>query len=155
MPRDRFSLGGDAAWRVEHVEDIIRKGEAEPFEVRESLLLISIGDSFKDERMSVYDAVRGVWKVNKNRAQGRLVLARYKSIVVGAFRPDVWLLATEENFPKLIEHYGDPDLLAGRWGFIGEPAESVDWGYYVWKQVPDRFLGQNPVRYCDPDTNPH
>ena len=146
---------GSHDYGARHVEEIIREYEAEPFEVRESLLLISIGVLFKAEGMSVYDAVRGMWRVSRNRVQDRLVLARYKEMVVGAFRPDVWRGATKKNFPELIQE--DLDVYKGRWGFEGKPAEPDDWDYYVGKRVPDRFLpqkgGANPVRYCDKDKN--
>ena len=144
---------GSHDYGARHVEEIIREYEAEPFEVREHLLLISIGVFYKAEGMTVYDAVRGMWKIDGKRAnrEKRLVLARYKEMVVGAFRPAEWLPATRENFPEL------DTSMEPRWGFKGKEAESDARDYYVGKRVPDRFLpqkgGANPVRYCDKDKN--
>ncbi len=129
-----------------HVEEIIREYEAEQFEVREPLLLISIGVLFKAEGMDVYDAVRRWWRLDIKRAQRlNLVLARYKAMVVGAYRPirDKWEQCKEGE-------------LAGKWEFHGKRAEDV-WNDYVGKKVPERFLPKkgaaNPVRYCDKDKN--
>lgn len=117
----------------------------EVFEVREPLLLIFIGRSH-DEGRDVYDAVRWAWKVNVQRAREyELVLARYKKEVVGAYRPQEWLAATPGNFPGL------KTAERGRWGFRGKPAEPEVWDYYVGKQVPNRYIGQNPVRYLRPE----
>ena len=72
-----------------HVEEIMNAYEAKPFEVREPLILISIGVLFNRGDFSVYEAVRGVWKLDVTRAKKHnLVLARHKALVVGAYRPD-------------------------------------------------------------------
>ena len=89
----------------------------------------------------------GTFYVDRARTYN-LVLANLRSLVVGAYRPTGWLIATRENFPEL-ETNDRPD----RWGFEGKRADSVDWSYYVGKRVPERYRRQgaaNPVRYCDP-----
>ncbi len=141
---NRTSGHGSGDYGSQHVEEIIRAYDAEPFEVRERLILISIGVFFGREEYSVYEAVRAVWKLDVTRAGNyKLVLARHKALVVGAYRPDRWLEATPDNFPRLEAE------VPGRWGFEGKPAEDV-WDDYVGKRVPDRFLKKgaaNPVRY--------
>ena len=125
----------------------------EEFEVKERLMLISIGVSFY--RMnSPYDAVRYAWKINRGRVERyKLVLASLKGMIVGAYRPTEWLPATKDNFPDLLNGY--PDFYSEapeRYGFVGEPAETADWNYYVGKRVPDRYRPRgaaNPIRYCD------
>lgn len=135
---------GSDDYGVQHIEEIIRAYGAEPFDVGEPLILISIGVYFNREGYSVYEAVRGVWKLDVTRAEKHhLVLARHKGLVVGAYRPDAWLEATPENFPRM--EVEEP----GRWGFRGKRADDV-WDDYVGKRVPDRFLKKgaaNPVRY--------
>ncbi len=135
---------GSGDYGSQHVEEIIRDYEAEPFTVREPLMLISIGVFFNREGLSVYEAVRQVWKVDPNRAKRHhLVLARHQALVVGAYRPDEWLEATPEHFPRLEAKVPE------RWGFRGKRADDV-WDDYVGKRVPDRFLRKgaaNPVRY--------
>ena len=121
----------------------------EVFEVREPLLFIFIGPSLDEGRVGgdVYEAVRWAWKINVQRARRyKLVLARDRTEVLGAYRPEEWLAATPDNFPgmKTVEH--------GRWGFIGKRAEPEVWDYYVGKQVPDIYIGnRSPFRYCHPD----
>ena len=119
---------------------------AEPFEVREPLLLISIAQTYR-EGEDPYRAVQYAWKVNIARARCyNLVLARVGAKVVGAYRPYEWLEATGENFPSREPH-------PGRWGFYGREAELAAWDYYVEKRVPDHLpLSRgNPIRYCDPE----
>jgi uncharacterized protein len=128
-----------------HVEQIIAEYAAEPFEAREPLILISIARSFEEEGKSIYDAVRGVWRVSLNRAKiFRLVLAHRNGLVVGTFRPTEWLPATKENFSWLAENIPD------RFGFVGVPAETAVESLYKGKRVPDEFRRKgaaNPVRF--------
>lgn len=137
---------GSGDYGQRHVEEIIAEYAAEPFEVGEPLILISIGQSFLDEALDIYHAVRSSWKISPARVQDRrLVLAHYRGKVVGAFRPAQWLEATEENFPGR--------SAPGRWGFCGEPAEAAVQDRYVGKRVPEEYRRKgaaNPVRYCDP-----
>ena len=51
-----------------HVEEIIAEYAGKEFEVREPLMLISIGRTYYER--TTYDAVRTAWKVNINRACG-------------------------------------------------------------------------------------
>ena len=141
---NRVGGHGSGDYGAQHVEEIIRAYDAEPFDVGEPLLLISIGVFFNREEYSVYEAVRAVWKLDVTRAKRhRLILARHKALIVGAYRPDAWLAATPENFPRLETE------VPGRSGFTGKRADDV-WDDYVGKRVPDRFLTKgaaNPVRY--------
>lgn len=119
---------------------------AEPFEVREPLLLISIARTFQ-EGEDPYHAVQYAWKLNVDRARRYgLVLARVGARVVGAYRPFAWLEASRENFPSRKPH-------TGRWGFYGREAELPVWDYYVKRQVPAhlRTSRGSPIKYCDPE----
>ena len=135
-----------------HVEQIIDEYAGEEFEVKEPLMLISIGRVFY-EREDPYDAVRFAWKINRSRVEEyKLVLARVRGMVVGAYQPDKWLPATVENFQDLARRYEIPNL-PDRHGFVGQVAEQGKWEYYVRKRVPSRYRGkgiQSPVLYCDP-----
>jgi hypothetical protein len=140
-------VGGHASgdYGCRHVEQIVAEYAAEPFEAREPLILISIARSYEQEGKSVYDAVRGVWKVKKDRAESfKLVLAHCQGVVKGAFRPERWLPATKDNFPWL------PTDIPKRFGFEGRPAEREIESLYVKKRVPDQFRRKgaaNPVRF--------
>ncbi len=140
---------GSKDYGSRHVEQIIEEYSAEEFEVKEPLLLISIGLEYY-QRRTVYDAVRCAWKIDTKRAGQRLVLAVLRGLVVGAYRPSKWLPATLKNFPE-IERLPDE---SDRMGFVGNDAEDVVWQQYVRKRVPECYRprrAQNPIRYCDPD----
>ena len=116
--------------------------DAEPFEVREPLLLVSIAQTYRDGA-DVYELARYAWKVDVGRAERySLVLAHSDGIVRGAFRPERWMRATAENFPGRGD---DPE----RWGFVGSEAEPDVTDYYVGKRVPDELRGRSAFRYCD------
>jgi len=136
---------GSGDYGCRHVEQIVAEYAAEPFEAREPLILISIARSYEEEGKSLYDAVRGVWRVNLHKAGiFRLVLAHRHGVVVGAFRPTEWLPATKVNFPWLAED------IPGRFGFVGEPAEQAIASLYIKRRVPEKFQRKgaaNPVRF--------
>ena len=144
-------VGGHGAgdYGCRHVEEIVAEYSARPFKAREPLILISIGRSYEQEGMTIYDAVRYAWKVNIARIKSfNLVLAHHRGIVVGAFRPKNWLEATLENFP------GFESDSPGRWGFVGVDADKKIARVYLRKRVPDKYRRRgaaNPLRYVDPD----
>ena len=137
---------GSRDYGVRHAKEIIYEYTAEPFTVGEKLILISIGRRYKTH--DVYEAVRGCWKINKDRAKYyKLVLAHYRGLVRGAYRPSEWLPGTKEHFP--LETSDAPDRL----GFKGEEAEPEVRNKYVGKRVPDEYRTKgaaNPIRYCEP-----
>ncbi len=143
---------GTGDYGSRHVDEIIREYAAEEFEIGESLLMISIGSHYY-KCDTPYDAVRYAWKIDVNRAKGKLVLARLRRLVVGAYRPTKWLPATRENFADLIKTYDfliERDM-PGYHGFVGDDAEPEVWDHYVGKRVPKRIrLGQNPRLYLRP-----
>lgn len=130
---------------VRHVEQIIADYTAEPFEAREPLILICIRDTYDEPDRSIYDAVRGVWVINPKKAENyKLVLAHRHGIVVGAFRPAIWLPGNKANFTWLHED------MPKRFGFEGKPAEPAVAVHYIGKRVPDEYRRKgaaNPVRF--------
>ena len=114
-------------------------------------MLISIGVYYY-LRDDPYDAVRYAWQVNVSRVkQYRLVLARLRGLVVGAYRPAKWLPATCENFPELAARYNDVTDIPNFHGFEGKEAEADVLDYYVGKRVPKRFLTRKAFRYLEPE----
>ncbi len=144
---------GSRDYGSRHVEQIIDEYAGVEFEVREPLMLISIGRVFY-EREDPYDAVRYAWRVNLNRVGSyNLVLARVRGMVVGVYRPKEWLPAVTENFPDLARRY-DISNIPDRQGFVGQPAEPNTWDYYVRKRVPSKYRRkgiQSAVLYCNPE----
>ena len=123
---------------------------SEFIEITEPTLILSIGVLHPAKEPDIYEATRYAWVVNGSRVeQYKLVLARRGDLVIGAFRPTKWMKATRENFPDKkpsVEHSG---RFEDRWGFEGYCCKA-DRDLYVGKRVPGRWLGQNPVRYCEP-----
>lgn len=138
---NRISGHGANEFGVRHVEEIIAEYAAEEFVPQHRLLAISIGKSFSER--SVYDAVRGIWKVNVSRARRQeLVLAVVGRMVRGVFVASDWVEATPEYFPQLTE------AIPGRFGFIGSEAVDSVSSLYKNKTVPQAFKhGQNPIRF--------
>ncbi len=147
---NKVSGHGAGDYGCRHVEQIVSEYAAQPFEAREPLILIPIAKSYEEAGREIYDAVRGVWKINVNKAKNfRLVLAHRRGLVVGVFRPTEWLAATRANFPWL------ENDIAGRSGFVGEPAEQTTESLYIRKRVPDEYRAKgaaNPVRFIKPKT---
>ncbi len=146
---NRASGHGSGDYGCRHVEEIIAEYRVDEFDASDKLILISINRSFDDDGKSIYDAVRGVWRMSIERArQYHLVLAHRRGIVVGAFVPTAWLPATRDNFPWLSED------VPGRIGFSGVEADEGQRARYVDRRVPTRFRARgaaNPVRFVDPD----
>lgn len=140
---------GSEDYGVRHVEQIIAEYTAEPFVAFEPLILISVGKSFEEEGRSIYDAVRGVWRIDPEKANARRpVLAQRRGIVLEVFRPaGPWIPAAKLNFQWLTE-----DML-GRWGFVGQVAETEAREKYLRRRVPDIYRKKgaaNPIRFVDP-----
>jgi hypothetical protein len=127
-----------------HVEQIKSAYAAEPLVAKEPLILICVSRSLAEGR-ETYDAVRGIWKMARKEAEKRaLVLAYDGLLVIGAYRPEKWLVGTKSNFPFVKEDHPD------RIGFVGAPAKDV-WADYVGKRVPARHKGAiGPFRYLAP-----
>jgi uncharacterized protein len=150
--KNRVSGHGSGDYGVRHVMEIITEYAAQEFEAKEPLILISIAKSYDDESQNISDAVRCCWRVDTNRVNRyKLVLAHRRGLVIGAFRPTGdWLPATTENFPGL-------EVIEGRFGFVGVPAEPATADLYLRKRVPDRYRARgaaNPIRFVEPTTDP-
>ena len=92
---------GSRDYGARHVEEIINEYAGEEFQVKERLMLISIGVSYY-RLDDPYDAVRYAWKVNLNRVkQYKLVLARLRGTIVGAYRPRMWASCYPRELSRL------------------------------------------------------
>ena len=135
-----------------HVDELVPTYSAEAFVLEEPAILISIGRLWR--RWDVYDAVRGLWRINLKRANrhGNLVLARVGDWVLGAYRPHKWMHGSPASFP-LHDWSIDRAKYEKRVCFVGARAEDV-WDKYVGKRVPAEYLpkkgAQTPFRYIRP-----
>lgn len=98
----------------------------------------NISDQF--DRKSVYQQVQGNWVVSlKNAEKMKYVIAAYKGVAVGIFKPEKWL----------------PSKQARRYFFKGSEASPEVWDKYVGKagkRIADPRMRntQNPIRYYYP-----
>ena len=60
----------------------------------------------------------------------KLVLANLRGMIVGAYRPTMWLPATWANFPEFeqVDYFNEAP---NHWGFVGDEAEPKLRDYYV------------------------
>ncbi len=134
-----------------HVEEIVSEYASQAFEAAEPLILISIAKSYEDERLDIYDAVRGVWRIDVDKAKNfKLVLAQRRGLVLGAFRPTEWIPATKANFPLMLGND-----VPGRHGFVGTAAEQPVASLYVGRRVPEAYRvkgAANPIRFIWPQS---
>jgi uncharacterized protein len=95
-----------------------------PVTINQPAILFRLAKIYEDgmtgERL--YDATRGVWRIDPKRAAGRLALAVYKGIVKEVYTTDDWLPAgrTEYRSGRRLS----PQDLRGRWEFTGVVAGS-------------------------------
>ena len=138
---------GSGDFGIRNAQQLIDEYRTEEFELDRPLIMITVGRSYFEERRDLYDSVRGIWRISKKKAERYdLVLAQSRGIVLGAFRPTVWVEATRENFPRL------PNDEPKRCGFIGERASPDVCARYENKRVPERFRARgaaNPVRFVE------
>ena len=127
------------------LDEIEEAYACEEAEIVHKVMIIDINKTFGlrtegRSRDSVYDAVRFQWKAKlKNARRCDYVLAQRGGVIVGIFKPDIWLEATPENFPEFI---GKLAFLNRRIGFRGsEVTETNVTTHYLKKRIPKRFAG--------------
>lgn len=137
-------VGGQsyAEFGAMHAREIISRYQAEPAVFQHNAMLISVNRSAAD--VSLYEATRYAWRVDRSKAQqADVVLSTLQGMIVGAFVADVWLEATEQNFPGR-------EAVPGRYGFVGREAPEEIGRLYIGKRVPDEFRkpgAANPIKY--------
>jgi hypothetical protein len=123
--------------------EIVNKYSAEEINFEHNVLMITINRSITD--LSVYDATRFAWRIDKNKAEkADYVLSVEKGIVVGVFKVHEWRLARKNHFPEFSAHTNS------RYGFVGEEAEPQIQKKYLRKRIPSDFRKKgaaNPIKY--------
>jgi hypothetical protein len=73
-----------------HAQEIINKYQAKIAKIKHRSIIIIINRTAMEN--SIYEAVRHAWKISPRKAnQAELVLAVCHGLIVGVFRPKVWL----------------------------------------------------------------
>jgi len=93
----------------------------------------------------VYDATRYAWKLSKTKAENaEYVLSVVQGIIVGVYRPKIWLIASMENFSEF--NMDRPERLA----FVGSEADEKIKSIYLRKRIPCKYRKRgaaNPIKY--------
>lgn len=90
------------------------------------------------DRPNIYEATRGWWVLDKNRAEkSDFVLAEYKGVIRAIFKPEKWVQDIEYRGTK-------------RWGFEGSEINDKEiLDIYMHKKVPKIKGMANPIRYFE------
>ncbi len=109
----------------------------------EAAITICVNQS--SEERSVYEAVRGVWKLKLKRASKiNVILAELGGLFIDVFEAEEWLPAHPDHFLWL-----DVEI-PNRFGFKGKKANADLVEHYSYKRSPRRKKGEsNPIRYFD------
>jgi hypothetical protein len=118
-------------------------------DIKHNILVININKTYDNKRKkksenpiydrpNIYEATRGWWVLDKNRAENSdFVLAEYKGVIRAVFEPIKWVQDIENRGVK-------------RWGFEGSEVtvkEILD--IYMNKEVPKIRGMANPIRYFE------
>lgn len=138
---------------TEECEILYNCEELKKDNIRHQVLVININNTFDNKRNrknnnpdykrpNIYEATRGWWVLDSNRAKKvEYVLAEYGGVIRAIFKPEVWLQDIENRGLK-------------RWGFEGpEVLDKEILDLYMNKAVPKIRGMANPIRYFEKDTN--
>lgn len=132
---------GSSERGARHAKQIIETYAAKATDFKHSVVAISVRRS--SEYQSWYEAVRGCWKIDRNRASSvDYVLAESEGVVGEVFLAEKWVEAEPEYCDWL--ETGIP----GRSAFIGKVAPQDIRDLYVRTRLPARQRGAAyPIRY--------
>lgn len=117
-------------------------------DITEDVIAIKINGSFRQgmSAPALYDATRGYWKVDPQKAaRARYVFSVYQGVVQEVYKVEGWLPAGSIPRPTL----PGAETPAGRYEFTGCPAEGPIRAKYVGKSLRGLYRkGEaNPVKY--------
>jgi hypothetical protein len=115
--------------------------------ITEPAITISINKTYPlvENETELYDYVRGIWRVDRDRAaKAELALAVYNGEVVEVYEIRSWHPACSTEYKSNRDFLGtDPKGLSE---FIGTVAREFTRHKYVGKRIEDRSYGA-PIRY--------
>ncbi len=134
---------------VEECEILYNCEELIKEDIQHNVLVININKTYDNKRKkktndpvydrpNMYEATRGWWVLDKNRAENAdYVLAEYKGVIRAIFKPEKWV--------QNMEHRGTK-----RWGFEGSEVKNKEiTSIYLNKEVPKIKGMANPIRYFE------
>jgi hypothetical protein len=133
---------GNSEFGVMHASEIIQKYSAEEVLFEHKALMINVNRTATAD--TLYEATRFAWRLSIHKAeQAEVVLSVRHGIIIGVFVVENWLPATRENFPLR-------EPVPGRYGFIGERADTEIEKVYLGKKLPEHYRkkgASNPIKY--------
>lgn len=146
------------------VEEVQARLAVEPIgEITEPCALIKINDSFPDSAsrtdQELYDATRGMWKMNidQARAKAKYVLAIYGGVVREVYEVTEWLPANSTMYSEASKNWKGTENFKteGRIEFVGKIAIESIRKKYLWKSVSHLYKSgnANPVMYAGEGQN--
>ena len=123
----------------EEIEAILTRGNLNTSNLNDKLLSITLNQSLVGP--SLYERIRGNWKLNRKRVEKvDYVLAVYDGIIIGVFKPEKWE-EVEDIAPNVKKRH--------RLKFSGEIVEEKDiLDKYLYKKLPAKSKGNaNPIKY--------
>ncbi len=132
---------------VNECEILYNCEELKKEDIQHNILVININKTFDNkrkrknenpvyERPNIYEATRGWWVLDKERAEKtEFVLAEYRGVIRAIFKPEKWVQDIENRGAK-------------RWGFEGsEITSKAILDIYLNKEVAKTKGMANPIRY--------
>ncbi|MDG2431286.1 excinuclease ABC [Flavobacterium sp.] len=134
---------------VNECEILYNCEELKKEDIKHKVLVININKTYDNKRKkksanpvydrpNIYEATRGWWVLDKNRAENsEFVLAEYKGVIRAIFKPEKWVQDIEYKGTK-------------RWGFEGSEITAKEiLDIYMNKEVPKIRGMANPIRYFE------
>jgi uncharacterized protein len=115
----------------------------------DKVLLIRINKEYRNSisKENLYEATRGIWRVNRQRADNvEYAFAVFKGIVKEVYKVNQWHKAgTLEYLHRDISSFANSE----RWEFEGEIADENLRSKYIGKSVQNYLKpgNQNPIKY--------
>lgn len=128
--------------------DLVATYAAVPVEVTDPSILIRINRLYRPgmDAHALYEATRGSWKLGPRRERARFAMAVYNGVVRAVYEIHSWHPAGSTAYST---RDGAELARAGRWEFVGSPAEAPMAEKYLWKSVAAHLPKglQSPVVY--------
>ena len=130
-------------------------------DIRHKILVIKVSKFYKkgmDEKI-LYDTVRGVWRVSKEKVKKvEYVFGVYNSLIVAVYKPSAWFVCKEnkDRLPK--QNNVLTPKTENRLFFVDERYEQglpldENQSFYIYKSIAGfklNKLAQNPITYLNP-----
>ena len=121
-------------------------------EIPDPVVLIRINELYRNgmSAQELYDATRGVWRLDLDRARGaRYALAIFEGIVKEVYEPEFWQVARVDGYETRKDL--TPEDGKGRIEFVGKVAPEAVRSKYIDMSVAHVFAfgSQNPCKYIN------